>query len=106
MRGLPVAPVIETERLCLRAHTLGDLADCNAMWSDPNVTRYITGQPSTLQKTWSGIMAYVGHWALMGFGYWVMEEKKSAKFVGEIVLPISSAILRGQCKVCLNSGLR
>jgi RimJ/RimL family protein N-acetyltransferase len=86
MHGRSVAPIIETERLRLRAHTYDDLANCTAMWTDPNVTLYISGTPSTLQKTWSGMLAYVGHWTFMGFGYWLLEEKDSAKFVGEIGL--------------------
>ncbi|MGH7716731.1 MAG: GNAT family N-acetyltransferase, partial [Vulcanimicrobiaceae bacterium] len=83
---LTAAPAIETERLRLRAHTYGDLAECAAMWSDPNVTRYISGKPSTLQKTWSGMLAYIGHWELMGFGYWLIEEKATMTFVGEMGL--------------------
>lgn len=30
------------------------------------------------------LLSYVGHWALMGFGYWAMEERVSGQFVGEI----------------------
>lgn len=54
------------------------------MWSDPAVTRFIGGKPLTEQQTWARLLSYVGHWALMGFGYWVMEEKESGRFVGEI----------------------
>ena len=54
------------------------------MWSDPAVTRYIGGKPSTCQQTWSRLVTYVGHWALMGFGYWVLEEKATRRFVGEL----------------------
>lgn len=77
-------PVIETARLRLRGHRYDDLADCTAMWSDPNVTALITGQPSTEQQTWTRLLAYVGHWAIMGFGYWVIEERRSGDFVGEL----------------------
>jgi RimJ/RimL family protein N-acetyltransferase len=27
---------------------------------------------------------YIGHWALMGFGYWVIEEKATGEFVGDV----------------------
>jgi RimJ/RimL family protein N-acetyltransferase len=30
------------------------------------------------------LLGYVGHWAVMGFGYWVAEEKATGNFVGEI----------------------
>ncbi|MFY9631989.1 MAG: GNAT family N-acetyltransferase [Candidatus Cybelea sp.] len=67
----------------LRGHRKDDLAACVAMWADPIVTRYISGRPSTVQQTWSRLLTYVGHWNLMGFGYWAIEEKSSGDFVGE-----------------------
>ena len=63
-----IAPVIETERLRLRPHQPDDLADCVAMWSDPAVVRYTIGSPSPLQKTWLRVLAYRGHWAMLGYG--------------------------------------
>ena len=77
-------PVIETQRLQLRAHRIGDLPACTAMWSDPNVTKYITGRPSTPQQTWLRLLAYLGHWDLLHFGYWAIEEKSSGAFIGEV----------------------
>lgn len=77
-------PVIETARLRLRGHRREDLPRCVAMWSDPLVTRFIGGTPSSEQRTWARLLSYVGHWALMGFGYWVIEERDSGEFVGEI----------------------
>jgi RimJ/RimL family protein N-acetyltransferase len=78
------APLIETPRLRLRGHGVGDFTDCSAMWSDPDVVRYTIGEPSSLQRTWLRILAYRGHWALLGFGYWAVEEKASGRYVGEI----------------------
>lgn len=77
------APSIETARLRLRAHRVDDLGAALAMWSDPLVTRYIGGKPSTEQQTWSRILNYAGHWSLLGFGYWAVEERASERFVGE-----------------------
>jgi RimJ/RimL family protein N-acetyltransferase len=79
-----VVPEIETDRLRLRAHRVDDLDAALAMWSDPLVTRFIGGKPSGEQQTWSRILAYAGHWALLGFGYWALEEKTSGRFVGEL----------------------
>lgn len=53
------------------------------MWADPNVTRYIGGKPFTEEESWSRLLRYVGHWDLLGFGYWVVEEKATSNFVGE-----------------------
>ncbi len=77
-------PVLETERLTLRAHRLEDFTACAAMWADPIVTQYIGGKPSTEEESWTRLLRYVGHWALLGFGYWAVEEKATGKFVGEI----------------------
>ena len=76
-------PVVETARLRLRAHRLDDFEASFAMWSDPVVTRYIGGKPSTEQQTWSRMTSYAGHWALMGFGYWAIETA-TGSFAGEL----------------------
>ena len=77
-------PTLETERLRLRGHRYEDLADCVAMWGDPLVTRYIGGKPSTESQTWARLQAYVGHWVMLGFGYWVIESRDDGQFVGEV----------------------
>lgn len=77
-------PVLETDRLILRGHRVSDLDACAAMWRDPLVTRYTIGSPSSEQRTWLRLLAYVGHWDLLGFGYWVVEEKASHRYVGEL----------------------
>jgi RimJ/RimL family protein N-acetyltransferase len=30
------------------------------------------------------ILSYRGHWALLGFGYWAVQEKASGRFIGEL----------------------
>jgi RimJ/RimL family protein N-acetyltransferase len=77
-------PVIETKRLRLRGHRLGDFTDCAAMWADPTVTRHIGGQPFSEEEVWARLLRYAGHWAWMGFGYWAIEEKDTGDFVGEL----------------------
>jgi len=77
-------PVVETERLRLRGHRLEDFADCASMWSDPFVTRFIGGKPFSEEEVWTRFLRHIGHWSLMGFGYWVVEEKDTGSFVGEL----------------------
>ena len=76
-------PALETERLALRAHSLDDFAESAAMWADPEVTRHIGGRPSTEEESWRRILQFAGLWAALGFGYWVVREKASGRFVGE-----------------------
>lgn len=75
---------VETARLLLRGHRLADFSDCVGLWTDPKVTRHIGGRPSTEEEVWARMLRYIGHWALLGFGYWVVEEKGSGRFVGEV----------------------
>lgn len=79
-----MTPVLESERLRLRAHTQADFPASAAMWAHPDVTRYIGKQASSQSQSWSRLLTYVGHWALIGFGYWVVEEKATGTFVGEV----------------------
>jgi RimJ/RimL family protein N-acetyltransferase len=78
------APLLETQRLKLRAHGLGDFTASAAMWADPQVTQFVGGKPFTEEESWTRLLRYVGHWALLGFGYWVVEEKQTGKFLGEV----------------------
>ena len=75
---------METERLTLRRHRVTDLDDCVAMWADPRVTRHIGGRPFTAEEVWTKLLRYAGHWSLLGFGYWVVHENESGRFVGEV----------------------
>jgi RimJ/RimL family protein N-acetyltransferase len=77
-------PIIETERLRLRGHRLNDFGDVAAMWADANVTKQIRDQPFTREESWTRLLRYVGHWALLGFGYWVVEDKQTEEFLGEV----------------------
>jgi RimJ/RimL family protein N-acetyltransferase len=76
-------PIIETERLILRGHRAEDFPASAAMWGDLEVTRLISGRAFTPEECWGRVLRYVGHWALMGFGYWVLTRKSDGAFVGE-----------------------
>ena len=56
------------------------------MWGDPAVARFIGGKPFTREEVWARILRYVGHWTLMGFGFWAIEEKATGDFIGEVGL--------------------
>ena len=77
-------PVLETARLRLRRHEVPDFAPCAAMWADAGVTRYIGGRPFTAEEVWARLLRYVGHWELLGYGYWAVEEKSTGQFAGDI----------------------
>ena len=91
------APILHTERLELRAHRLEDFAHLLELWTDPQVVRHITGQPLSRQEVWSRLLRAPGHWALLGFGYWLAFEQGSGRFVGEVGLGrFKRELLQGQ----------
>ena len=76
-------PEIVTDRLRLRAHRMEDFAVSAAMWADRGVTRFIGGRPFSREEAWARFLRYAGHWSLLGFGFWAIEELASGDFVGE-----------------------
>jgi RimJ/RimL family protein N-acetyltransferase len=80
---LLTAPVLETERLVLRGHSVADLADCAAMWADPLVVRHIGGVTQARDRVWTKLLGYIGHWQALGFGFWVVRERGTERYVGE-----------------------
>jgi RimJ/RimL family protein N-acetyltransferase len=79
-------PVVETERLVLRGHRADDLDDALALWSDPQVIRFIGGRPFSREEVWARLLRYVGHWAIAGYGFWSLRERATGRFVGEVGL--------------------
>jgi len=80
------APTLITPRLKLRAHLLSDFENVAALWADPEVIRKISGVPSTREQSWARLLRNVGHWSLLGFGFWVVETAEDSRFVGEVGL--------------------
>jgi RimJ/RimL family protein N-acetyltransferase len=78
------APTLETQRLTLTGQTLGDFQDSAALWADPEVTRFIGGRPFTESESWVRLIRNAGHWAALGFGMWVVRERESGRYVGEM----------------------
>jgi len=79
--------LIETERLKLRRWRETDIAPNTQMLSDPDTARFITsdGKPITDEFVgWRNSAIMAGHWALHGFGMFVVEEKGGGKFVGRV----------------------
>lgn len=74
-------PVIETERLRLRAFEERDLDAYAALRADEKVMKFLGGvQDDTL--TWRGMATILGHWTLRGFGFFCVEEKASGQCIG------------------------
>ncbi len=78
------APVIETPRLRLRGFRASDL---DAQWAsmvDPEVIRFLGAVPASREETWRKILGSPGLWALLGYGYWVVEDRENGAYLGQI----------------------
>ena len=77
-------PSLDTQRLTMRGHAPGDFDDYTAMWGDPKVVRHVGGRPFTREECWTRFLRQIGHWRVAPFGYWIVREKDSGRFVGEV----------------------
>lgn len=76
---------LETERLILRMLTVGDAEEYARICADPEVMRYLgEGKPLSKLEAWRSMAFMVGHWHLLGYGIFAVEEKASGKLVGRI----------------------
>jgi RimJ/RimL family protein N-acetyltransferase len=55
------------------------------MRADPAVMRFI-GKGDTLaeEDSWLRFLSTIGHWELLGYGTWAVEEKATARLIGSI----------------------
>ncbi|MDQ6768527.1 MAG: GNAT family N-acetyltransferase [Gemmatimonadota bacterium] len=75
----------ETDRLILRMYRLSDFEDHYKLCADPDVMRYLVGGiPLSRFDAWRHMAFLVGHWELLGYGHYAVEEKASGRFIGRI----------------------
>ena len=74
-------PVLETERLTLRAPRESDL-EAMVAFSASGRTVFLGG-PMDRWQTWRGLLANIGHWVLRGYGFWSVDTR-SGDFVGRV----------------------
>jgi len=78
--------MIETENLHLRRPLVEDLDAIHAMRSDPVVVRHLGGKTLNREEAWHRLTRLAGHWALRGYGMFLVVEKGSGAVVGEVGL--------------------
>jgi RimJ/RimL family protein N-acetyltransferase len=74
---------VETPRLILRRYRESDFEDLAAMAADPGMFRYSERGPMTGDEAWGRLLRHAGHWSLLGYGVFAVEEKETGRFVGE-----------------------
>jgi RimJ/RimL family protein N-acetyltransferase len=75
-------PSLETDRLLLRAWKREDFEHHARLMADPDVARYLSGEPQSRADAWRGMATIVGHWTLRGYGYWALERRSDHAFLG------------------------
>ncbi len=75
---------LETERLILRMFREDDFEAYARFCADAEVMRYIGGKPYSRLESWRHMAYLIGHWHLLGYGHWAVEEKASGDFIGRI----------------------
>lgn len=81
----PGGPILETPRLRLRELRGSDFEEYAALYTDPEVTRFLgNGAPWDRGRAWRHLAFAIGHWQLEGVGPWVVEERSSAAIAGMI----------------------
>jgi RimJ/RimL family protein N-acetyltransferase len=76
-------PILLTDRLILRPLALEDFDAYVDFWQNAGVVRFITGAPIPREQSWKRLIGTAGHWQLLGFGFFAIEEKTSGRFIGE-----------------------
>lgn len=75
-------PVIETEDLILRGYRETDFSPFAAFAASER-SRF-AGGPQSRHDSWRSFMASIGHWALRGYGMWMIEHRESGRVAGRV----------------------
>jgi RimJ/RimL family protein N-acetyltransferase len=75
-------PILITQRLRLEPFSDAHLDQIYLLNSDPDVMRYITGKPQTLDETRTMIERVRRHWADYGKSWWCFIDMSSNELVG------------------------
>ncbi|MEM7506881.1 MAG: GNAT family N-acetyltransferase [Pseudomonadota bacterium] len=85
MSGLPIdIPVVETERLRLRAPSEADLETEAAFFATDRSA--FVGGPLVRDEVWRAIASMLGHWVIRGYGFWAVDEKETGLYCGRVGL--------------------
>ncbi|MEQ6201959.1 GNAT family N-acetyltransferase [Sulfitobacter sp. HNIBRBA2951] len=75
-------PVINTERLILRGPRESDF-EAFAAFGASERSRWVGG-PYPRIRNWGGFLATFGHWALRGYGMWMLEDRTTGATAGRV----------------------
>ena len=84
--GLTPATItlLETPDLLLRALCPDDLPKAAALHQNPQFYRHLGGQPYDEETVWRRLLSHLGHWVMLGYGSWALEEKSTGRDAGTV----------------------
>lgn len=77
-----IAPTLTTERLTIAPMSLEHFEAHAAAWADPEMTRFIGGQPRSRNESWGKFLAGAGLWSVVGYGYWTFLNRATGAYLG------------------------
>ncbi|MEM9740077.1 MAG: GNAT family N-acetyltransferase [Pseudomonadota bacterium] len=81
--GVVQAPVLKTERLILRPHSVRDRQAFCTMWRDPVILKYTIIDARSPQDAWMTLHRQLGSWPLLGYGSWAIAWRETDQFIGD-----------------------
>jgi len=78
------AEQLETERLRLRLFRESDFPVYEQWCARMEIMRYLGGKTFDRVQAWRHMAYQIGHWALLGYGYYAVEEKATGNLVGRV----------------------
>jgi RimJ/RimL family protein N-acetyltransferase len=77
---------LETPRLLLRQWREDDFEPYAAICADEDVMRFLMsgGKSFSRLEAWRHMAFMIGHWQLLGYGHFAVEEKATRRFIGRI----------------------
>ena len=78
------ATELETDRLRFRLFREDDFPTYETWCANIEIMRYLGGKTLNRVEAWRHMACQLGHWALLGYGYYAVEEKASGRLIGRV----------------------
>ncbi|MEO1041201.1 MAG: GNAT family N-acetyltransferase [Pseudomonadota bacterium] len=80
----PGAEILRTERLILRRFRMADVGAYFEMMNQPAVEATLLPGPETIALAGREMAMIEGHWALVGFSFFAVEERSTGLLIGRV----------------------
>ena len=78
------AAELETDRLRFRLFREDDFPTYETWCANIEIMRYLGGKTLNRVEAWRHMAYQLGHWDLLGYGYYAVEEKSSGRLIGRV----------------------